>query len=66
MAITILAPAPAEPTANQAPRDDDVDSDFDSDGDVEMGDDDRPAKSTQRGHLVTPGELVTSDSQWMR
>jgi exosome complex component RRP4 len=63
MAITILAPAPAEPTVDQV-----LDSDFDdSDSDVDMEDSGRPAKRSKTSrHLVTPGELVTDDSQWMR
>jgi hypothetical protein len=64
MAITILAPAPAEPTVERGALDSDFD---DSDSDVDMEDSGRPAKRSKTSrHLVTPGELVTDDSQWMR
>jgi len=65
MAITILAPAPAEPTAERSIA---QDGDFDdSDSDVDMEDVGRPAKRSKTSrHLVTPGELVTDDPQWMR
>ena len=58
MSFTILPPSRTFPAAG-APADD---SDgVDSDGDTAMA----PAP-TALGTLVTPGELVTDDPQWMR
>lgn len=67
MAITILHPSPATAIAPQgAPSDDD--DWYDSDGDADM---EGMARGTKRPRLsrktmVTPGELVTDDPQWMR
>lgn len=64
MAITILAPAPAAP--HQTVNDSDDDSDnggVDLEGDSDM----RPSKRARRSNdIVTPGETVTDDPQWMR
>ena len=63
MAITILPPVPPDSIAPRAI--DDEPFDFDSDDDME--DAGRPSVSTRATrHLVTPGELVTNDPQWMR
>jgi hypothetical protein len=65
MAITILAPAPAVPyqTANNVDDDDDENGGVDLEGDSDM----RPSKRARRGmDIVTPGETVTDDPQWMR
>ncbi len=65
MAITILPPAPA---ALDYDDDSDDGERFDEEGDVAMGETDRPSKrarSSTKG-LVTPGEIVTEDPQWMR
>ncbi|PBP18612.1 exosome complex exonuclease RRP4 [Diplocarpon rosae] len=67
MAITILAPAPAVPYHHTSESDEDSD---DNGGvglrvDLEM----RPAKRARHSSakdLVTPGEIVTDDPQWMR
>jgi exosome complex component RRP4 len=62
MAITILAPAPAVPyqIANNV---DDENGGVDLEGDSDM----RPSKRARRGKdIVTPGETVTDDPQWMR
>jgi exosome complex component RRP4 len=68
MAITILAPASAAPAYN---RDVDSDEDFedggvDLEGDVDM--DSHPSKRAKLSakDIVTPGETVTDDPQWMR
>jgi exosome complex component RRP4 len=64
MAITILAPAPTVPyqTRNDA-DDDDENGGVDLEGDSDM----RPSKRARRGKdIVTPGETVTDDPQWMR
>ncbi|KAI9699767.1 MAG: exosome non-catalytic core subunit rrp4 [Candelina mexicana] len=66
MAITILPPAPAALDYNGDSSDDD--ERFDEEGDTNMGETDRPSKrarSSIKG-LVTPGEVVTEDPQWMR
>ena len=65
MAISILSPAPLAP---QSHRDLADDTSPDSEGDVDMADSARPAKRvrlSQKG-IVTPGESVTDDPQWMR
>jgi hypothetical protein len=54
MSFTILPPRRAFPAASAA-------SDIDSDGDTAMD-----TTSATLGALVTPGELVTDDPQWMR
>jgi exosome complex component RRP4 len=63
MAITILAPTPA--TTKVQIRDSSDDSD---DGGVDLqGDSDmRPTKRFKGSEVVTPGEVVTDDAQWMR
>jgi exosome complex component RRP4 len=66
MPITILPPTPALPAASALSDDYDEEFDLDSDGDHDMGDT-RPAKRSRTSkHVVTPGELVTDDTQWMR
>lgn len=64
MAITILAPAPAVPYQNVKDSDDDDDNGgVDLEGDSDM----RPSKRARRSKdIVTPGETVTNDPQWMR
>lgn len=68
MAITILAPVPAT-TSYHADSDrsasDEEDGGVDLDGDVVM----RPKKRARHhgsSSIVTPGETVTDDPQWMR
>lgn len=65
MAITILPPAPAAPAYYQESSDNES---LDSEGDVDMVDSERPTKPagiSGKG-IVTPGETVTDDPQWMR
>lgn len=67
MAITILAPAPAVPyhRADESDDDDDEDGGVGLEADLET----RPAKRARHSSakdLVTPGETVTDDPQWMR
>lgn len=66
MQISILPPAPpVQPQLDYASSD----SDEDSSGDVDMDSSSpRPTKRARLSskHIVTPGELVTSDPQWMR
>lgn len=67
MAITILAPAPAVPYQLQFGSDDEdpEDGGVDLKGDFGM----RPVKRARHSSakdLVTPGETVTDDPQWMR
>lgn len=65
MAITILPPAPAEPQVQ--PQYDESDSE---DEIMESSDIARPSKRLrllEKGsEVVTPGEIVTDDPQWMR
>ena len=63
MAISILAPAPAA----APPRADDSSDDSDNggvdlQGDINM----RPTKRMKHSQLVTPGEVVTDEVEWMR
>ena len=68
MAITILAPAsPARPAHDD--ENDYEDGGVDLEGDVDMElNTTRPSTSTHKAGLgmVTPGETVTEDPQWMR
>ena len=66
MAITILAPLPQVVSSGQLHRPDDAS--LDSEGDIDMEDDARPAKRAMLSvkGIVTPGETVTDDPQWMR
>ncbi|KAL3424289.1 exosome complex exonuclease RRP4 [Phlyctema vagabunda] len=74
MAITILAPTPAIPQKQQQQQQqyaDDQSDDSDDGGgaDLEHGSSMRPAKRTRHSSsadIVTPGETVTDDPQWMR
>jgi len=70
MPITILPPAPPPSNAydNKYKKDEDSDSDLDLDGDIDMEGVNRGSKRLRisRKHIVTPGELVTDDVQWMR
>lgn len=63
MTITIL---PAAPPGNAVQDDYDRDEGgVDLEGDVDMLNTSRPAKKARLG-MVTPGETVTDDPQWMR
>ncbi|EDN06927.1 exosome complex exonuclease RRP4 [Histoplasma capsulatum] len=64
MAISILPPSMAEETFSSSD-----DESRDSEGDIDMsGSHSRPAKRLRlsKGGIVTPGEVVTDDPQWMR
>jgi exosome complex component RRP4 len=68
MPISILPPAPAPSIAYDTISSSDEDEEFDLEGDVDM---EGAARGTKRPrisqrHIVTPGELVTDDTQWMR
>ena len=76
MAITILAPTPAAAPQKAAYNYED-DQMLDSDSEQDEGEDDEDEDSMQidslpSGHstnsrqLITPGQIVTSDPQWMR
>lgn len=67
MPITILAPAPPPPVNYEAHSDDDDEMELDSEDDVDM-ETGKPYKKprTSAKHVITPGELVTDDTQWMR
>jgi exosome complex component RRP4 len=62
MAITILAPIPAG-VPYLAADSDSEDGGVDLEGDLNM----RPSKRARhQKDIVTPGEIVTDDPQWMR
>jgi exosome complex component RRP4 len=64
MAITILRPAPvAVPYREENSSNDSDDGGVDLEGDIDMP----PAKRARhQKDIVTPGETVTDDPQWMR
>ncbi|KAI9784275.1 MAG: exosome non-catalytic core subunit rrp4 [Geoglossum umbratile] len=61
MAITITAPAPAAPDHSYNSSSEGEDG-YDPDGDVQMG---RASKGA-KAEIVTPGETITEEPQWMR
>jgi len=66
MAITIIQPKPVshhDESINDSDSDSDSSGGIDLDGDVSM-----TAKSLRHAELdlVTPGEVITDDAQWMR
>lgn len=72
MAITILPPQVEDIRPHHNDSDDSM---SDTDSDIEMGGVSRPSKRARMGDgegnkittgIVTPGEVVTSESQWMR
>ena len=68
MPITILPPAPP-PQIDYDPYSDDDDEmelDFDDDVDMKTGKPAYKKPRTSAKHIITPGELVTDDTQWMR
>jgi exosome complex component RRP4 len=67
MPISILPPAPA-PSIPYGSISSDEDDEFDFEGDVDMEGASRGVKRPRisQKHIVTPGELVTDDTQWMR
>jgi exosome complex component RRP4 len=60
MPITILPPAERHVPYQRA----DDEELYDSEGDVDMEASKR--RKASRQHIVTPGEIVTNDPQWMR
>lgn len=73
MAITILPPTPAKPSqrrinhnANLDTYDDDDDEDSESADAMEVDYSSLPSGHSQSTQLITPGQLITSDPQWMR
>jgi exosome complex component RRP4 len=64
MPITILPPAPPPLVKYEAHSDDDDEMDLDSDEEMEDGAYKNPKLSSR--HVITPGEMVTDDTQWMR
>jgi hypothetical protein len=63
MSFTILPPSRALPAARADSDDSDGGVVIDSDGDVAMT---STIQSKALTALVTPGDLVTDDPQWMR
>lgn len=74
MVFTISPLAPVSQPQSQSYNDDNNNippplPSIDSDGDIDMGlSDGRPSKRPKLGNaaIVTPGETVTEDPQWMR
>lgn len=63
MAITIIAPtALAAPYHSEDVSDDSDNGGVGLEGDLDM----RPAKRPKHQEIVTPGEMITDDPQWMR
>ncbi|KAH8821063.1 hypothetical protein F5884DRAFT_893881 [Xylogone sp. PMI_703] len=65
MAITILAPSPTVSDTQDDSESSDSDGGVDLEGDIDM----RPTKRARHDpidDIVTPGEIVTDDPQWMR
>ncbi|KAL2045263.1 hypothetical protein N7G274_002346 [Stereocaulon virgatum] len=62
MPFTISVPAPSIPIIHNGPSDSDS---ADSEGDIDMGRPSKRAKLSTKS-IVTPGETVTDDPQWMR
>jgi exosome complex component RRP4 len=65
MAIIILPPTPAITADSAGSSSESEDGGVDLEGDTDM----RPRKRARHhrsSHLVTPGEIVTEDPQWMR
>lgn len=71
MAITILPPAPAAPPRHSRRLAEDLDT-YDSDNDESQDEDKMEIDTLRSGHasqtktIITPGQIVTSDPQWMR
>lgn len=65
MTFSILPPAPADAEYLSESPDD---GSLDSEGDVDMIDTIRPSKRAKHSHstIITPGETITDDPQWMR
>jgi len=64
MAITILPPAPAVLPSHLALRAYDGGADSDEDDDMDI--DDLPSGHSHSNNIITPGQTVTDDPQWMR
>ena len=63
MPISILPPAPAATIPRHDPNSDDDEDKFDLEGDTTMAD----VPSRRRAKpIITPGEIITDDAQWMR
>ncbi|KAJ8059668.1 hypothetical protein OCU04_011317 [Sclerotinia nivalis] len=63
MAITIIAPTSAAiPYHTEDASDQSDDGGVDLEGDLDM----RPSKRAKHQDIVTPGEIITDDPQWMR
>ena len=64
MAISILPPTPAVLDEYELPSE----QQSYADGDVDMNGQERPSKrvKTLGADMVTPGEIVTDDPQWMK
>lgn len=66
MPITILQPAPIAPRTNyRSDSDSDDDGGADLEGDISMMGSRKRARQADDG-IVTPGEVITTDPQWMR
>ncbi|KAK6337508.1 exosome non-catalytic core subunit rrp4 [Orbilia blumenaviensis] len=66
MPIQIIAPAPFVTAADEEDDEGGVRLDFDNEGDIAMDSDAPRRAGRQTGGIVTPGEVVTDDPQWMR
>jgi exosome complex component RRP4 len=66
MPITISAPAPPPPINYDAYSNDEDEMELDSDEETDVGEQAYKKPRVSAKHVITPGELVTDDTQWMR
>ncbi|KAF2458562.1 hypothetical protein BDY21DRAFT_205889 [Lineolata rhizophorae] len=67
MPITILPPQPAITEYRRAdPKDEGEGSDVEGKMDTDVPGDDSKQSRLSTSHIVTPGEIITDDPQWMR
>ena len=63
MPISILPPAAAASIPRHDSEANDYENSFDPEGDTAMTD--APSRHRPK-HIITPGEIITDDPQWMR
>ena len=66
MAIIISPPAPAAQDNGPRSSDDEDEGTYDREGDVQMAEAGAAGRRRAARSVVTPGEIITDDPQWMR